>query len=64
MPALNIPDAITATNRAFMAAFEKGDAAAAAETYSAEGQILPPHQEPMTGHDACLLYTSPSPRDS
>jgi ketosteroid isomerase-like protein len=56
MPALNIPDAITATNRAFMAAFEKGDAAAAAETYSAEGQILPPHQEPMTGHDAIRAF--------
>ena len=48
MPALNIPDAISATNRAFMAAFEKGDAAAATEAYSSEGQILPPPPPPLT----------------
>jgi ketosteroid isomerase-like protein len=56
MPALNIPDAITAINRAFMAAFEQGDAAAAADAYSAEGQILPPNHEPMTGHDAIRAF--------
>ena len=56
MPALNIPDAISATNRAFMAAFEKGDAAAATEAYSSEGQILPPHHEPLTGADAIRTF--------
>ena len=56
MPAINVPDAVSAANRAFMAAFEQGDAGAAAEAYTAEGQVLAPHHEPITGRDAIRTF--------
>jgi ketosteroid isomerase-like protein len=51
-----VPDAIAATNRAFMAAFEQGDAGAATEVYTVEGQILPPNHEPLTGGAAIRSF--------
>jgi len=56
MPPINVPDAIDATNRAFMMAFEHGDARAAADVYTVEGQILAPNHEPYTGHDAITTF--------
>jgi uncharacterized protein (TIGR02246 family) len=43
---------ISSTNRQFEAGFEQGDAGAIAALYTADGQILPPNSEPMTGKEA------------
>ncbi len=42
-------DAIVAANQQFMAAFGRGDAAAVAQLYTENGQVLPPQSEPITG---------------
>ena len=49
-------DAISAVNRQFEAAFEKGDAAGIAAVYTEDGQILPPNFEPMNGKEAIQAF--------
>ena len=49
-------DAISAVNRQFEAAFEKGDAAGIAAVYTEDGQILPPNFEPMNGKAAIQAF--------
>ncbi len=43
---------IHATNRAFEAAYNRGDAAAAASVYTTHGQAFPPNGETVTGRKA------------
>ncbi len=47
---------INTTNRAFEAAFNRGDAASAAQVYTTDGQALPPHGGILTGHDALQSF--------
>lgn len=56
MSTVVVPDAIAATNRAFMEAFARGDAAACARCYTADGQALPPNSEPVVGHAAIEAF--------
>jgi uncharacterized protein (TIGR02246 family) len=44
--------AIAAVNRAMMATFAQGDAAALAAFYTSDGQILAPHREVLRGPQA------------
>lgn len=44
-----IHSGIALANRAFMNAFGKQDATAVSHCYTADGQILPPQSEPITG---------------
>jgi len=43
------PEAIAAVNQAFMTAFARGDAAGVAALYTADGQLLPPGSDIVTG---------------
>jgi len=45
-------DAIAATNKSFMDAFERKDATALAAAYTAEGSALPPNSPTVTGTEA------------
>ncbi len=47
---------IIAGNKKFMAAFGEKDAAAVAKLYTAEGQLLPPGSEPVTGRAAIQAF--------
>ncbi len=47
-----IHDAIVLANKRFMAAFDHGDAAAVSRCYAADGQVLPPQGEPVSGPPA------------
>lgn len=47
---------ISTVNRQFEAAFDAGDAAAVAEVYTEDGQILPPNYEPMSGKPAIQAF--------
>jgi ketosteroid isomerase-like protein len=42
-------DAIAVANEAFMEIFSHGDAAGIANLYTADGQLLPPHGDMVTG---------------
>ena len=48
--------AIAAGNRQFMEAFRRGDAGALANLYTADGQLLPPHREILTGREDIRAY--------
>ena len=43
---------IAAANEAFMDAFARGDAAKLASLYTADGKVLPPNGDTVTGHAA------------
>jgi ketosteroid isomerase-like protein len=43
-------------NRAFMEAVDRGDPAAITALYTAEGQVLPPNAEAVTGHEAIQAF--------
>ena len=43
---------IAATNQTFMSAYAAGDAAGVTALYTADAQLLPPHSDYITGHDA------------
>jgi uncharacterized protein (TIGR02246 family) len=47
---------IEAGNRDFIAAFERGDAAAIAKLYTAEGQLLPANSDFVRGSDAIRKF--------
>jgi uncharacterized protein (TIGR02246 family) len=47
---------IAACNRRFVAAFGRGDAAALANLYTADAQLLPPHSDAVTGPDAIRAF--------
>lgn len=49
MPAMEYRSAIAAANQRFMEAFRRGDAAGLASLYTADGQILPPYHNIITG---------------
>ncbi len=50
--ATEISDAIMAANEKFMAAFKMGDAAAIANLYTENGQLLPSNADFLTGREA------------
>ena len=47
---------IEAAVQQFVAAFNRGDAAAIAQLYTADGQILPPQSEPITGRHGIQAF--------
>ena len=47
---------IEAANREFMDAFAQGDAAGLVSLYTADGQLLPPNSDIVTGHDVLVSY--------
>jgi ketosteroid isomerase-like protein len=47
---------IDATNRAFEAAYNRGDAAGAVAVYTTDGQALPPNGSTVTGHAALQSF--------
>ena len=47
---------IKAANQQFMSAFGRGDAAAVAQLYTEDGQILPPQSEPITGRHGIQAF--------
>ena len=47
---------IKAANQQFMSAFGRGDAAAIAQLYTEDGQILPPQSEPITGRHGIQAF--------
>ena len=49
-------DAIAATNKSFMDAFERKDAAALAAAYTANGSALPPNSPTVTGTEALQQF--------
>jgi uncharacterized protein (TIGR02246 family) len=51
-PKADMKAQIEKANAAFVAAFAKGDAAAIAQMYSSDGQVLPPNSEIVSGTDA------------
>jgi ketosteroid isomerase-like protein len=51
-----VRDAIVTANETFMAAFSRGDAAALAASYTADGQLLPPHSDIITGKQAIEAF--------
>jgi ketosteroid isomerase-like protein len=54
-----VPDArqgAADTNRQFMTAFERQDAAAIAELYTETGRLLPPNSETLTGKSAIAAF--------
>jgi ketosteroid isomerase-like protein len=59
---IDIRDGITSGNAAFIAAFGSGDAAAVARCYSAEGQLLPPNADMISGHSAIEAFWSEAMR--
>jgi uncharacterized protein (TIGR02246 family) len=52
----DIREAITATNRAFMDTFMRGDAAGMAALYTADGQLLPTGTDFVTGSQAIQAF--------
>ncbi len=48
--------AIEFANKRFMTAMGQGDAAALAELYAPEGQVMPPGSEPVRGREAIRNY--------
>ena len=51
-----IRQAIAAANENFMAIFGRGDAAGMAALYTADGQVLPPNGDFVTGHEAIQAF--------
>jgi uncharacterized protein (TIGR02246 family) len=51
-----VQNGIVAANETFMAAFSRGDAAALAASYTADGQLLPPHSDIITGKQAIEAF--------
>jgi uncharacterized protein (TIGR02246 family) len=49
-------ESIESTNRAFAAAFLRGDAEAVAELYTVDGQLLPPGAEAVAGRAAIAAF--------
>ncbi len=47
---------IETANKGFITAFSQGDAAALAELYTTDGQLLPPNSDFVTGHDAIKTF--------
>ncbi|MGI8784740.1 MAG: YybH family protein [Acidobacteriota bacterium] len=47
---------IEAANKEFMSAFKRGDAAAVASLYTAQGQLLPAHSDFVTGAAAIRAF--------
>jgi uncharacterized protein (TIGR02246 family) len=45
-----------ATNQAFLEALERGDPAAMATAYTANGQVLPPNAEAVTGREGLQAF--------
>lgn len=54
--ALDVRPEIEAANRAFVAMFARGDAAALAAQYTASGQVLPAHKEVVSGTAAITHF--------
>jgi uncharacterized protein (TIGR02246 family) len=51
-----IREAITAGDKAFMEAFQQGDAVALAALYTVDGQLLPPNSDFITGREAIQAF--------
>jgi uncharacterized protein (TIGR02246 family) len=51
-----VKDAIAMANEAFMEVFSHGDASRVADLYTAEGQVIPPHGDPISGHDGIQTF--------
>jgi ketosteroid isomerase-like protein len=54
--ATDVQASLLAANAAFMAAFSRGDAAACAACYTAQGQVLPPNNDILTGPQAIHTF--------
>jgi uncharacterized protein (TIGR02246 family) len=52
----DVRPAIEAANKQFMNAFGKGDGAAVAALYTAQGQVLPPNGDVITGRPAIQKF--------
>jgi uncharacterized protein (TIGR02246 family) len=52
----SIREAIIAADGKFVAAFNRGDAAAVAALYTEQGQLLPPNAAPVTGVQAIQAF--------
>ena len=48
----DVHEAIADVNREFTEAFARGDSAGVATFYTADGQLLPPNSEIVTGHES------------
>jgi ketosteroid isomerase-like protein len=56
-PTVNeVRDGIRAANETFMAAFNRGDAAALAASYTEDGMLFPPHCDVLTGKPAMKAF--------
>jgi uncharacterized protein (TIGR02246 family) len=53
---MNVREAITAGNDAFMRAFSRGDAAQVAALYTPDGQVFPPGSDVATGPQAIQAF--------
>jgi ketosteroid isomerase-like protein len=51
-----IPKAITAGNKIFMAAFTKGDAADIVACYTQDAKLFPPHSQIITGSQSIKAF--------
>jgi ketosteroid isomerase-like protein len=51
-----IQEGIVTANETFMSAFSRGDAAALAASYTADGKLLPPHSDIITGTQAIEAF--------
>ncbi len=51
-----VKDAIAIANEAFMEVFSHGDASGVADLYTAEGQIIPPNSDTISGHDGIQAF--------
>ena len=54
--ASELRDAIVAADKRFMESYNEGNAAGVAECYTADGQLLPPNSEPVTGKPAIQAF--------
>ena len=53
---IDIRAAIATTNNRFIEHFKSGDAAGMADLYTQEGQVLPPNNNFITGHQAIQAF--------
>jgi uncharacterized protein (TIGR02246 family) len=53
---MDVQEAITAANEAFVTAFNAGDAMGLAALYTPEAQLLPPGSDMVTGTDAIASF--------
>jgi ketosteroid isomerase-like protein len=56
MPTLTVPEAFEATNREWMEAYERGDAAGVAGCHTETARILPPAHEAIEGREGIRAY--------